>query len=136
MHTGSCLCGTVRYEIRGDIGPGFYCHCSRCRKASGSAFASNAVVAADDFVVIAGQHALKAFVADTGLRRSFCGNCGSPIISQREGVPQVRVRLGTLDSPLERGPHAHIYVDSRAGWCELPDDRLPRHPEAPPRPGR
>lgn len=136
MHIGSCLCGTVRYEIRGDIGPGFYCHCSRCRKASGSAFASNAVVAADDFVVTAGQEALKTFVADSGLHRSFCGNCGSPILSQREGLPQVRVRLGTLDSPLEQGPQAHIYVDSSAGWCELPDDGLPRYPEAPPRPGR
>lgn len=86
MHTGSCLCGAVRYEIRGDIGPGFYCHCSRCRKAGGSAFASNAVVAADDFVVTAGADALKTFVADTGLHRSFCANCGSPIISRREGV--------------------------------------------------
>jgi len=136
MHTGSCLCGAVRYEIRGDIGPGFYCHCARCRKASGSAFASNAVVALDDFVITAGADALKTFVAETGLHRSFCGNCGSPIISHREGVPQVRVRLGTLDSSLAQGPQAHIYVDSKAGWCELPEDGLPRYPEAPPKPGK
>lgn len=136
MHTGSCLCGTVRYEIHGDIGPGFYCHCSRCRKASGSAFASNAVVAADDFVVTGGHEELKTFVANTGLHRSFCGNCGSPIISRRDGVPQVRVRLGTLDTPLAQGPQAHIYVDSAVGWCELPEDGLPRFPEAPPRPGK
>lgn len=132
MHTGSCLCGTVRYEIRGDIGPGFYCHCARCRKASGSAFASNAVVALDDFVVTAGADALKTFVAETGLHRSFCGNCGSPIISRREGVPQVRVRLGTLDTPLGQGPQAHIYVDSKADWWEI-HDAVPRYAEAPPR---
>lgn len=136
MHTGSCLCGAVHYEIRGDIGPGFYCHCARCRKASGSVFASNAVVALDDFVVTAGADALKTFVAETGLHRSFCGNCGSPIISRREGVPQVRVRLGTLDTPLGQGPQAHIYVDSKAGWCELPNDGLARYPEAPPKPGK
>ena len=135
MHTGSCLCGTVRYEIRGAIGPGFYCHCTRCRKASGSAFASNAVVALDDFVVTAGADALKTFVAETGLHRSFCGNCGSPIISRREGVAQVRVRLGTLDAPLGQGPQAHIYVDSKADWWEI-HDQLPQYPEAPPRPGR
>jgi hypothetical protein len=135
MHSGSCLCGAVRYEIRGDIGAGFYCHCSRCRKASGSAFASNAVVAADDFVVTAGRDALKTFVADTGLHRSFCTNCGSPIISRREGVPQVRVRLGTLDTPLGAGPQAHIYVDAKADWWEIRDE-LPQYAEAPPRPGR
>ena len=137
MHTGSCLCGTVRYEIHGDIGPGYYCHCARCRKASGTAFASNAVVAADDFVLTAGAGALKTYVADTGLHRTFCGHCGSPIISRREGVPQVRVRLGTLDTPLGagQGPQAHIYVDSKADWWEIRDD-LPQHPEAPPRPAK
>ncbi|GAB3354320.1 GFA family protein [Lysobacter tyrosinilyticus] len=135
MHTGSCLCGSVRYEIRGDIGAGFYCHCTRCRKAGGSAFASNSVVEIQDFVVTAGADTLKTFTAESGLHRSFCGNCGSPIISRREGVPQVRVRLGTLDTPLGQGPHAHIYVDSKADWWEIHDE-LPQHAEAPPRPGK
>lgn len=136
MHTGSCLCGTVRYEIRGEFGAGFYCHCTRCRKASGTAFASNAVVAADDFVITSGAETLKTFVADTGLHRSFCGNCGAPIISRREGVPQVRVRLGALDTPLGagQGPKAHIYVASKADWWEIRDD-FPQYPAAPPRPG-
>jgi hypothetical protein len=134
MSTGSCLCGAIQYEIRGPIGPGFYCHCARCRKASGSAFASNAVVAADDFVLVKGEDALKTYVAATGLHRSFCAHCGSPIISRREGVPQVRVRLGSLDTLLGQGPQAHIYVDSKADWWEIRDE-LPRYPEAPARPG-
>ena len=114
MHTGSCLCGEVQYEIRGPIGPGFYCHCARCRKASGSAFASNAVVAADDFVLTAGGDALKTFVADTGLHRSFCGNCGSPIISRREGIQQVRVRLAPWTRRWARGRgHRRISMWSR-----------------------
>jgi hypothetical protein len=134
MHSGSCLCGAVRYEIRGEFGLGFYCHCSRCRKASGSAFASNAVVAAEDFVITAGHDVLKEFVADTGLHRLFCSRCGSPIISRRECVPQVRVRLGTLDTPLEavQGPQAHIYVDSKADWWGIGGD-LAQYPAAPPR---
>jgi hypothetical protein len=124
------LCGSVRYEIRGDIGPGFYCHCSRCRKAGGSAFASNAVVAADDFVVVEGEAALKTYTGSSGLHRVFCSHCGSPIISRREGVPQVRVRLGTLDTPLEHGPQAHIFTDSKADWWEIRDE-LPQYAEAP-----
>lgn len=141
MHTGSCLCGIVKYEIRGEIGVGYYCHCSRCRKASGSAFASNAVVGADDFVVTGGAEALRTYTnAGTGLHRVFCSGCGSPIISRREGVPQVRVRLGSLDTPLGQGPQAHLYqahlyVDSKADWWSIRDD-LPRYPEAPPRPAK
>ena len=131
MHQGSCLCGVVRYEIRGELGPAFYCHCSRCRKASGTAFASNAVVEAEAFVLLAGEDALRTYVASTGLSRQFCGQCGSPILSSRPGLPLVRVRLGTLDSPLEHGPQAHIYTASKAGWFEILDDRV-QYPERPP----
>lgn len=131
MHQGSCLCGEVRYEIRGELGPAFYCHCSRCRKASGSAFASNAVVAAADFVLVAGEQALRTYVADSGLSRQFCGQCGSPIVSQRPGLPLVRVRMGTLDSEVTQGPQAHIYVGSKAPWFDILDDR-PQHQDRPP----
>lgn len=131
MHAGSCLCGAVRYEIRGGIGPGFYCHCSRCRKASGSAFASNAVVAAEDFVVVEGGDVLRTFTAATGLDRAFCSRCGSPVYSRRPGVPQVRVRLGTLDTSLADGPRAHIHVASKAEWWEIRDE-LPQYPASPP----
>ena len=48
-HSGSCLCGAIRYEIRGELGPIVLCHCAQCRKAQGSAFASNAAVKATDF---------------------------------------------------------------------------------------
>lgn len=123
MHEGSCLCGAVRYEIRGELGPAFYCHCRRCRKASGSAFASNVVVDADAFVVVAGRQALRTFVADTGLSRQFCGRCGSPIASSRPGLPQVRVRMGTLDTPVAQGPQAHIFTGSKADWFDILDER-------------
>ena len=131
MHQGSCLCGEVRYEIHGELGPAFYCHCTRCRKASGSAFASNAVVDADAFVVTHGEHALRTYVADTGLSRRFCGLCGSPIVSHRPGLPLVRVRMGTLDTPVEQGPQAHIYTASKAEWFQILDE-CTQYPERPP----
>ena len=131
MHSGSCLCGAVRYEIHGELGPAFYCHCMRCRKASGSAFASNAVVDAGAFKLVAGQDALRTYVADTGLSRQFCGHCGSPISSSLPGLPQVRIRMGTLDSPVAQGPQAHIFTGSKAGWFEILDDRV-QYPGRPP----
>lgn len=130
MHTGSCLCGAVKYEIRGELGPAFYCHCSRCRKASGSAFASNVVVAAEDFVFVQGEESLGSFSSSESMQRSFCTHCGSPIMSRRGNLPQVRVRLGTLDTPLAEGPGAHIFVASKADWFDI-HDALPQHPERP-----
>ena len=132
MHSGSCLCGNVKYEVRGNLGAGFYCHCSRCRKASGSAFASNVIAAASEFVIVSGEESLKCFSTVEGSHRYFCGNCGSPIISRRDILPDVvRVRMGTLDSPLSQGPAAHIYVGSKAPWHKI-HDQLPQHEERPP----
>ncbi len=123
MYKGSCLCGTVKYEIRGEIGAVILCHCSRCRKANGSAFASNAPLSAKDFVVVAGEGALKSFDSSPGVHRVFCGNCGSPIISRRDAMPYVvRLRLGTLDTPLEHGPTGHYYVASKADWFDIHDE--------------
>lgn len=131
MHNGSCLCGAVKYEVRGDLGQGVYCHCSRCRKASGSAFASNAIVAAKDFVVVKGEDSLKKFSTPAGVHRLFCANCGSPIVSSRDSLPDVvRLRLGTLDTPVPAAPSAHIFVASKAAWWEI-RDRLPQHAERP-----
>jgi hypothetical protein len=131
MHTGSCLCGAVRYEVRGDLGTAVYCHCSRCRKASGSAFGSNAVVAVKDFVVVKGEDSLKTFSTPQGVHRMFCANCGSPIISRRDSFPDVlRLRLGTLDTAVPAAPSAHIFVASKAEWWEI-RDQLPQHAERP-----
>jgi hypothetical protein len=123
MLTGSCLCGTVKYEVRGELGPAYHCHCSRCRKANGSAFASNAVVQAKEFAIVQGADAMRRFSTAEGVHREFCGNCGSPILSRRDAIPDVvRLRMGTLDTVLTKGPGAHIYVGSKAEWFEICDD--------------
>ncbi len=128
MYKGSCLCSTVKYEVRGDLGPAIYCHCSRCRKATATAFATNAAVAASDFVIIEGESSMKAFDSSSGVQRFFCSNCGSPIISRRDTMPEVvRLRLGTLDTPLPAPPAAHYFVASKAGWYEI-HDGLPQFP--------
>ncbi|UXI70468.1 GFA family protein [Tahibacter amnicola] len=130
MHTGSCLCGEIRYEIRGDLGPAFFCHCSRCRKASGSAFASNVVVAETDFAITRGEHLLGTFRSSEETVRCFCTRCGSPIMSRRGNLGQVRVRMGTLDSTVTKGPGAHIFVASKAPWYEI-HDAVPAFDERP-----
>jgi hypothetical protein len=128
MHHGSCLCGTVRYEVRGELGPIVFCHCGQCRKAQGGAFAANAPVRAADFAIVGGREALAEYESSPGKTRVFCRRCGSPIISRRDTLPGVvRLRIGTLDSKVAGKPTAHIHVASKAEWDEIHDD-LPQHP--------
>lgn len=131
MYHGSCLCGAIHYEIRGELGDLYFCHCARCRKANGSAFAANVALAANDFVVTQGEHALKAFTSN-GVHRYFCAECGSPLISRRDSHPDiVRLRIGTLDTPVNAAAKMHIYVDSKADWDLILDD-LPQYAQLPP----
>jgi hypothetical protein len=131
MNKGSCLCGAVEYEINGTLGPIAYCHCSRCRKANGSAFAAVSPVAASDFSVVKGNDALRTYRTETGVHRVFCGSCGSPIFAKRESMPEmVRVRIGTLDTPIDAKVSAHIFVGSKADWDDI-HDSAPQYQERP-----
>lgn len=131
MHKGSCLCGAVEYEITGALGPIMFCHCSRCRKANGAAYAAIAPVADASFRFVKGEEVLRDYRNAAGVHRIFCGNCGSPIIGRRESAPEtVRVRIGTLDTPLGAKVSAHIFVGSKADWDEIHDD-APQYEERP-----
>jgi hypothetical protein len=127
MYTGGCLCGSVRFAIQGPIRNIVYCHCSRCRKAQGSAFATNGIVRADAFTLLSGAELLTGYESSPGQTKYFCKTCGSPILSRTESLPeQVRVRLGTIDSDIVERPTAHIFASSRANWEEISDD-LPQY---------
>jgi hypothetical protein len=128
MHTGSCFCRAVTYEVEGDLGRTYYCHCSRCRKISGSAFSANAVIAPAQFRVTHGEELLASFTDGSGVSRAFCARCGSHlVVSQGD---QMRLRLGSLDTPLGGPLDMHIFAASKADWFEILDN-LPRHDERP-----
>jgi len=132
MHTGSCLCGAVRYEIAGELAPLQLCHCSQCRRASGAAFAANMPVRNEDFRVIAGADKLKAFASRPGKERVFCADCGSQLFSRNAGFPDhVRVRARGLDAPAAPPLAFHFHVASKAPWWPIEDD-LPQYPAARP----
>lgn len=127
LYTGGCLCGAVRFEIAGPIHNIVYCHCSRCRKAQGSAFAANGIVRARDFRLVAGEDRLTGYESSPGQTKYFCGTCGSPILSRSQARPgQVRVRLGSIDSDIAERPMAHIFATSKANWEDICGD-LPQY---------
>jgi len=126
MYKGGCLCGTVRYEINGGIWNIVMCHCSLCRKAQGSAFATNGIVNTSDFRFTSGEHNLTGYESSPGQTKYFCKTCGSPILSRNlERLDQVRIRVGTIESDIAERPEAHIFVSSKANWESLCGD-LPR----------
>lgn len=131
MLKGSCLCNAIQYEIEGELGPTMMCHCSKCRKANGSAYAINAAVKTDQFHFIKGQELVSEFESSPGVFRSFCKQCGSPLLSRRPSQPDiVRLRIGTLDTPVDVKPLAHIFVGSKASWDEI-HDNIPQYDERP-----
>ena len=120
--TGRCLCGDVQFEIDGKLGPAIYCHCSQCRRASGSAFAANASVRARYLRFRSGRDAIREYESTPGEFRAFCSRCGSPVYSRLASDPETfRIRLGTLDGDPGRRPLSHVWVGSKAVWHEITD---------------
>ena len=117
MYSASCLCGAVRIELAGGITDIIHCHCSRCRKSSGTAYATNGFVAASDLEVMSGAERIRAYEVMPGKRRHFCETCASPLYSSNDNDPdRLRLRLGILDSEIVERPMSHNFVSSRAGW--------------------
>ncbi len=132
MISGSCLCGGVRYEVRGTLHGALNCHCSMCRKAHGAAFRSRAGVRATDFRWTQGEDLITWYETSRGTHRGFCRVCGTKLLSRfdfdREwyGLP-----LGALDADPGVKPRCHVFVAYKAPWVEITDG-LPQHAELPP----
>jgi len=128
MVTGSCLCGAIRYEIAGRISPIALCHCSKCRKANGSAFHAGSLCRKTKFRWIAGADAVTRYRMASGYSTSFCGRCGGPVPMHQDGGEYVVLPTGALDQDPGGRPICHIFVGSKSAWFEI-TDTLPQYPE-------
>jgi hypothetical protein len=135
MLEGSCLCGAITYEIDGQLSDFGHCHCRSCRKSSGSAFGANAGVDRTAFRLRSGAETLREFESSPGKLRVFCSRCGSPIYAYLAKSPGVlRIRLGSLDTPLDARARAHTFVSDKADWEDIEAfSTLPQFPEWAPR---
>lgn len=123
--TGSCLCGAVRFEIEGQFEQFFLCHCSHCRKDTGSAHAANLFSSTAQLRWLGGRDQVSHFnLAPTRHSRSFCAACGSALPFQDAAGGLLTVPAGSLDGDVGMRPQAHIFVSSKADW----DDRLAELP--------
>jgi hypothetical protein len=128
--TGGCLCGGVRYEVRGPFLRASHCHCSRCRRHSGTAVCTQGRVRRQDFHLLSGASLVRVYKPEGGAVKAFCSVCGSSLFGGTwpEG-PEVSIRLGTVEGDPGIRPQYHTYVGSKAVWDEILDD-LPQYREA------
>jgi hypothetical protein len=133
---GSCLCGGVRFEVELPFRRANHCHCSRCRKHSGTFGETQGRVARERFRLLQGEALLHVFrPPEGGAAKVFCSVCGSSLFGGHwPDGDEVSVRLGSLDGDPEIRPQYHSFVAARAPWDELPDDGLPRYDGPPPSP--
>ena len=127
------MCGAVRYELSAPPASAGYCHCTRCQRRSGGAASFSAQVRPGTFRIVQGEDLVEAFRPDDGFEKAFCSRCGSALFSRNPDDPeQIGVRMGTFDrDPGVRASYRQ-FVSSAAAWEPIPDDGLPRHPEARP----
>ena len=125
---GSCLCGGVRFEIEPPFRIALHCHCSRCRKHSGTFGLTQARVARERFRLLQGEELIRVYAPAGGKVKAFCSECGSSLFGgDWPNGDEVSIRMGSFDDDPGVRPQAHVFVDSRAPWDVLPDDGLPRH---------
>jgi hypothetical protein len=117
MYKGSCLCGAVRYEIRGAIDRTSKCWCTMCQKQHGAAYGPYANVASNDLHVIQGADAMTHYASSPGVDRTFCKVCGSNLTWQMDSYRHhIGVTLGTFDTPCEGKVTTDLHIDSKPGW--------------------
>jgi hypothetical protein len=108
------------------VGPFELCHCTRCRKASGSAFVPWLFAAREDFRLLQGEELIRRYEAPLRdkpppYHTSFCGRCGSPVPDPKSESPWLEVHAGILDDdPLLR-PERHILVEAKSPWFTITD---------------
>jgi hypothetical protein len=118
-HFGSCLCGSVRFEVDGDFERFYLCHCEHCRKDTGSAHAANLFSSTARLRWVSGESNVTSFnLPSTRHTKSFCSTCGSALPSVQMNGALLVVPAGSLNSEIPIRPDAHIFVASKAGWDE------------------
>ena len=116
--SGSCLCGKVTYEYTGEPRVFQYCHCSRCRKITGTAHASNIIVDPEQFQWLSGEDAIGRYELPEAkhFAVSFCKTCGSNLPWRTQSGKAVIIPAGTLDEDPKARPIHNIYIADKAPW--------------------
>jgi hypothetical protein len=117
MKTGSCLCGAVAFEVSGPLRPVIACHCTQCRKQTGSFM--HATSAKDSDLRLTSDRGLKWHRSSPAARRGFCGECGSVLFWKEDGSATTSLTAGSIDGATGRSIEGHIFCDDAGDEYEI-----------------
>jgi len=123
-HEGGCLCGAIRFEVRGKPLWVAHCHCFSCRRNTGAPVATFVGLSKEQFLLTQGRPA--TFASSPGVSRAFCATCGTPLTYEAEQFAgEVHVYVSAFDEPSDFVPTAHVHTREQISWLKL-DDGLKR----------
>jgi hypothetical protein len=123
VNKGGCLCGGVRYEVRGPLREVTACHCSQCRRTSGHYAAMTSAASSD--LVMTRTDTLAWYASSAGAARGFCRVCGGNLFWKPVAEERTSITAGTLDLPTGLKIGEHIFVADKGDYYDLDDD-LPK----------
>lgn len=121
--TGACLCGGVKFEVRGPLRDVIICHCGQCRRIHGHAAAFTSADRCD--VVFREDAKLKWYASSERARRGFCGECGASLFWEPLGEGRLAIAAGALDAPTGLKTVRHVFADDAGDYYQIADG-LPR----------
>ena len=125
--SGQCLCGGVRYEVRGPLRPVLECHCRTCRRFTGGLW--NATAARREHVTLRDERTLKWYQSSPQVRRGFCGECGSSLVWDRKDRTYLGITAGSLDEPTGLELAARIFTGEAGDYYKFGPE-IPSHLDA------
>ena len=126
MHTGSCLCGAVKFQVEGELRPPDGCHCIQCRKTSGHYWASTDVPR--KALKVEGEFNVAWYRSSEKAQRGFCSTCGASLFWDPIHKDFIGVAMGAFDAPTNTKLAIHIYVADKGDYYEITDG-LPQNPQ-------
>lgn len=127
---GQCSCGAIGFKFSADSLQAYQCHCSTCRKATGSAFSTTLMAPESGFKWTRGEKLVSSYAKEDGYNVCFCSHCGSPVPNKFRHFPLYSVPVGSIDDPKDVTVVVKLHLDSRAQWDQDKFDGR-RFPEMP-----
>jgi hypothetical protein len=127
-HPGGCMCGAVRYMVRGAPTYAGNCHCRDCQRAIGAGFVTWIGSHPENFEVTKGE--ITYCETSPGIQRGFCGRCGTSLTFGGKGWDDIGITAASLDDPAAVTPESNVYLDHRQHWVRIDEslrnyDRFP-----------
>ena len=131
--SGSCLCGEIKFELKGSLSDFGHCYCGRCRKATGSGRSSVFVAQREDLTWTKGGERVKRWdlPSASSFATSFCPNCGGHLPRLTRNGEFAVIPAGSIDDDLPINPECHEHFASKANWIVLDETDLPIYPGDP-----